>query len=252
MPKSRPWKKKSARRASKFHPSLRRLTGQVRGVYTAPGSRYQFSRMLNQAQVFPTHVYKTFTYADYLGLSSLTVTNLTGARLAYRLNSLFDPDRDNTGTNHQPYQYDQISALYAYYRVYEVGYQITFTDPGTNSAYAAVMLTSSADTYSIASKLMYQIEEKSGGWTAGITDTGSRSTTCTGTVKIWELEGEDYSSWNGNSGYQATVGTSPVAEPLLQIAVGDYSAPVTPTSVRVLVKLVFKAKLFSPQTQLAS
>ena len=54
---------------------------------------------------------------------STTITiNTAMPQYNFNLNSLFDPDR--TATGHQPYGFDQISALYNRYRVYGCSYVV--------------------------------------------------------------------------------------------------------------------------------
>lgn len=236
----------------RHYPTLRAIRGVTSGGNTAPGTRSMFTRLIADTNVFPPVLSKNLRYCDYLSLSSTAVLNTVGVRSAYRLNSLFDPDLDNVGTNHQPYFFDQVSGLYAYYRVYEVAWKITFTNPSSASCYGAVIITPSADTYTLTGKQQYAVNEKPGAWSNNITDSGSRVTTVAGQAKLWEIEGQSYQQWLGNSGYQSVVGSNPPAFPLLQIGVGDYAAPVTPSQVRVLVELTFKSKLFTQQTQTAS
>lgn len=55
---------------------------------------------------------------------STTITiNTATPQYNFNLNSLFDPDRTSTG--HQPYGFDQLSALYNRYRVYGCSYVVT-------------------------------------------------------------------------------------------------------------------------------
>lgn len=51
----------------------------------------------------------------------------------WNLNSLFDPNR--TGTGHQPYGYDQYTALYARYRVFKVYYTLITCTPTAGAVY---------------------------------------------------------------------------------------------------------------------
>lgn len=244
-------KRKASRRAynMKHRPTMRRVVGFTNHANELPGGRYQFARMLSNWQVFPTSVVKNLIYCDQIQLSSSAATNQFGTRTAYRLNSLFDPDLDNVGTNHQPYFWDQISGLYAYYRVYEVAWEITFTNPSTVNVFVGAIITPSADTFTITGKQHYQIREKPGAVSNALPDAGTRSYTISGTQKIWDIEGIPYQNWIGNSGYQATVGASPAGYPVLQVAIGDFLSPMTQSTAIVLVKIVYRARLFTQQTQ---
>jgi hypothetical protein len=59
----------------------------------------------------------------------------------YRINSLYDPDETGSGT--QPVGFDQIMALYYYYRVLRCKVKITVVNGGT-AAITAVQLSNSA------------------------------------------------------------------------------------------------------------
>lgn len=74
--------------------------------------------------------------------TSMTVTSTTGVvgYQIFRLNSLFDPDYSNGGTNHQPYGFDSLSALYNKFVVLSSKIRIRF------SASSNVMLVCKSTT----------------------------------------------------------------------------------------------------------
>ena len=234
---------------SKKNPTLSRLTGSTSRLLTTPGSGVQFARLLSRQEVFPTEIMKDFSYCDAFSLASQTVTNAFGTERVWRLNSLFDPDL--TGVGHQPYYYDQVSFLYMFYRVFEVAWEIQFTTPGTINTFCAVMEASSADTYILTGKQSQFVREKPNAVSRVIGD-GSQPLTVIGRTKIWDLEGNSYGNWLGDKDFQAPTFASPVKEPKLRIAIGDFGAPITETIVGVQLRIIYKARLFGRTTQVAS
>lgn len=77
-----------------------------------PLTRTSFSPSAGPVNGFPEVLRTTLRYQDNY---TLTSSSGSAAQNVFRLNSLFDPDF--TGTGHQPLYYDQLSVIYAYYRV---------------------------------------------------------------------------------------------------------------------------------------
>lgn len=52
--------------------------------------------------------------------SSFTMTSTLGVAngVVWRANNLYDPDYNNTGTDHQPFGYDQLTSIYSFYNAY--------------------------------------------------------------------------------------------------------------------------------------
>ncbi len=77
---------------------------------------------------FPTVYPAVLHYTDYFdvaqAVNTLAYTN-------FRANSLYDPDA--TGIGHQPLFFDQLSALYAHYRVTALRYSVKFFAPDENT-----------------------------------------------------------------------------------------------------------------------
>jgi len=93
-------------------PRTRTLTGR-----TAPGRITGLSR---SDYGFPDRLRTKLHYCDVINLASSAGTP---GLWQFRMNSLFDPDY--SGLGHQPQWYDQLSAVYSFYRV--LGSKITVT-----------------------------------------------------------------------------------------------------------------------------
>lgn len=229
------------RRKTMYSPSLQRMAGRTSRLLTAPGSRYQFVRMIARNQAFRPTAWQELTYCQTFGISSSAATNILGTEQAFRLNSLYDPDL--TGAGHQPYYFDQLTGQYTGYRVYEVAWRITAWSPSVTTQAVAVLATSSADTYTLTGQTASYIDEKPNGFYERIGD-GSQPLTCVGSRKIWEIEGISFNHWLGNPAYEATIGASPTQCPLLHIAVNDWASSVGSQNVSFDVRLYFKCAFF--------
>lgn len=234
------------------YPSVAALAGPVNSGYSA--RKMNLGRQLiDRSAVFPTSKIVNLTYCDQYNLASTTSTPLTGSALVYRTGCIYDPDASNVGTNHQPYFFDQISGLYQYYQVFEFAWNVTFFNATTNTCFAAVQITDSGDTaYSIATKQMYQLQERPGGWVSPVTVYGNRQVCCTGSVKLWEIEGIPYRQYRDDEDYQAFMSAVPTLTGNLSIAIGDLASPVQASNVLVSVKLVYKCRVWSRVTQSTS
>lgn len=247
----RKYRKKKSVFASRRKPSVAALRGSANPAYA--GKMNLSRQYLNRLSPFPPMKIVTLTYCDQANLASLTSTPLTGSALVYRLGSIFDPDASNVGTNHQPYYHDQLLGIYSWYQVLEFGWNITFFNATTNTCFASVQVTQSGDSnYSIASKQMYQLEERPGGWVSPITVYGNRQCSCVGNVKLWEVEGLTYKQYIAEEDYQAGMGANPTLSGNLSIAVGDLASPVSVSNVLVSVKLIYKVRVYGQIAQATS
>lgn len=70
----------------------------------------------------PNRIFTTFKYSTAYTVSGITTVPST---VIFNGNSIWDPDRTSAG--HQPYMFDELSAIYNDYRVYACKMQLTFT-----------------------------------------------------------------------------------------------------------------------------
>jgi len=131
-------KNKAARRAMKARSRLTKPVPQKWGG--VPIS----SVSLSAAGVgFPDQLYVTHAYEEVLNLAS-GGGSLAAVQHQWRLNSLWDPNK--TGTGLQPALYDNLTILYARYRVYAAEVKVTFVNYGTDYVRAGFYLTETNDT----------------------------------------------------------------------------------------------------------
>lgn len=79
------------------------------------------SRLRYKGNFISDQYYCKLSYADTINFSS---TSGAMATQQYQFNNLQDPDYTNSGSNHQPMGYDQLTGIYEYYQVYGVKYNL--------------------------------------------------------------------------------------------------------------------------------
>lgn len=91
---------------------------------------------------FPDRMDARLHYAETVALTLNLVA--TATTYQFRASSIWDPN--STGTGHQPYQRDQIAAMYSYYKVHKCSYRITFFRPQVTGLWVGVNVYSSLGT----------------------------------------------------------------------------------------------------------
>lgn len=107
------------------------------------------------SQAIPLRYYCKLRYAftaQQLGL----VTGVINRQI-WKMNGLFDPD--TSGTGHQPYLYDQLSALYTRYRVYGCKIEVWAQQDNTakKPVYCAILPTTTPGTINSPDVMMETI-----------------------------------------------------------------------------------------------
>ncbi len=150
--------------------------------------------------------YISFKYFETVAQSTATTA---GSALIYKINSLYDPNGSLGG--HQPYGYDQLSALYGRYRVLRCRYRITF-GTSTGTMHALVVPTSGALANAIASDTTF--------WTASempyakqgvIGGGGSPAVHLNGSIQLPMLFGTTITEYKADDRYSAANNTDPAA-----------------------------------------
>lgn len=105
--------------------------------------RRRLGRIKRYTTATPSYQFVKLNYS-YTG-AEMALATFTVNRVVYRLNGMFDPDL--TGAGHQPYYYDQWSAMYQNYKVYgcKVVVRVAMHSGGTKPAYLALWANPSSD-----------------------------------------------------------------------------------------------------------
>lgn len=191
--------------------SRRRSSGRPRLSYTprrrnAYRNVYSLSRV--PTTVVPTGPFPSRTFARLKYVDNLPQSGSAGVGIDYlfNLNSVFDPDR--TGTGHQPYGHDQLSAIYNRYRVWSCRYKVSFRSKAGGSVQpVTVTVLPSNQTTSLVS-----VAASCGEWP------GAKSCTTywednqqylQGRVYLPTLVGQSRTEYSGESENEASYGSSP-------------------------------------------
>lgn len=208
------------------------------------GNALHVDRPLVQGGALPATLYAKHRYSEQVILYADNLTNRTGTEIAFRLNSLFDPNF--TGTGHQPLGYDQFSALYTLYRVYKVEVNIRLTGKfGAAVTYMAVNVRPSLSTYSLGSlKKGDEVNEQPGNT---IMD-GSLNQSWSQSYYIADIEGCSRQRVMTDDQYNAGVGANPFLTPYLSVVAGTWDEPASASNgVYACVNFVFHTQWSNPK-----
>lgn len=146
-----------------------------------------------------------------------------GGGNTYRLNSLYDPDL--TGAGHQPYGYDQISALYRRYLVRGVKITIIFNNPSHDGIVCGAMIQGSGGVGTLAGQTADIIKEQPYSVTRVLNSTGKQFVTISQYIDLSKLEGLNRVQWIANQDqYGALVSANPSLCPTLQVGIASDAA----------------------------
>lgn len=170
------------------------------------------------------------------------ITN-PGTDQQFNLNSLFDPDR--TGAGHQPYSFDQWTAIYNRYRVYGVKWRVIFTNTSSGNVPQVGVgwdnVTSSQATSATfwerpttVSKILSE-------------DTGGQNTaTMQGYIPLQTLYGITKTQLLAGDEYSSDVASSPAEFAIMHVVTQDIFLGAA-TTVNYQVQLVYYAQFFDWQ-----
>jgi len=170
---------------------------------------------------------ETFQFSSLLGVISNQV---------YSLNSLYDPNV--TGVGHQPLFYDQITAVYGRYKVYDVDVRITATNRSDTPFDIVVAYGQGSNTFSSINNAKEQ--SYSTFYTLG-SNTGNRQVaTIKRFIHLPSLQGVSDTAWDAEANFGG-LDTSAPADRLFLKIVGQPHDTVT-ADTHVQVELVFHAR----------
>lgn len=229
-------------RFSRFRKSKRSTRRPRRTVRKhMPFKRYRkVANRVNMASLPATGFPRTLAVKlRYSEVDDLTAAIGAADTWVLRCNSLFDPDFTNVG--HQPYYFDELSALYKRYRVNAIGWRAEFTNlSATVPAY--VGYTYSNDSNSVTS-LSTLCEAGDGLFrTLNVAGAGSGSSTVMkGYAKIKDLVGQNIDQ----SDMQANTTADPALSHFLKFCAQDATTGAGTVDVSCRIILMFYATMFS-------
>lgn len=156
-------------------------------------------------------------------------------RFVFNLNSIFDPNA--TGVGHQPYGHDTLATLYNRYRVISCSYRVIAPNASSNLQMGVVPANEIITFGTVA-------ELKENPRARYIVQTpGGPIQPVSGRVYMPSLTGRTKSQYMADDRYQATFGTSPAEQMVLNIlTTSQLDIPLT--SNALIVELVYTVECF--------
>lgn len=230
MPKKRRQKGNKGRRKGRG--------GGTRGHKLAAEGRYvsvtssRFSFLKPQQDL-------TFRYVQNVAFSMLTAV---AQNQVFNLNSLFDPDR--TGGGHQPYGFDQLSALYNRYRVMRASWRVSVSPVGGNMKMLVLPSNGLLNTaITDAATFVSACENPFAKWKT-VPATGADPVSISGSFYLNELNGVTRMEYLGDDRFEAQVASSPTELIVLNCAIlNDSTGTLAPNPT---IELRYHSDLHDP------
>lgn len=177
-------------------------------------------------------------YIAKLKYSSVLATDASLGSYKMNLNSIYDPDF--TGGGHQPYGFDQLSALYNRYRVISCGYRINLAAVSTA---ASIMLTAFPSNQNVTAGTGSEIRENPRA--KYITQNpGAPSVILSNKVYLPSLVGRNKAQYMADDRYQALVTANPSEDAYLNIQTFAPSTDLPLGSVAVQIVMEYTVEFF--------
>lgn len=167
----------------------------------------------------------------------------TASAYRFRLNSLYDPDV--TGTGHQPYQYDQLTAMYKNYIVKACYVDITFQNPSVAGLWVGWSFHGDASLNDDPTgKQLEDMMERPTFTCVPISDFGTQSINLRMEVPIHTVLGLTRSQYMSvTDQYGAAYNASPLSNAYLDLFIVDPNS-LGISYIRAVGRLVFDVQFF--------
>lgn len=192
---------------------------------------------------FPLRWNARLTYGVNVALGTAGNSSLASAHY-FRLNSAYD--FDFTGTGEQPYQYDQMTAIYKKYLVTAVTVDLTISDPSSDGLWVGWSLRPNSNTGDDpANKTLGDIMSRPTFRCVPLNNTGSQIVTIRERIPIhtiFGLSAQQYKS--AFLDYGADWNSNPANVAFLSLFVIDPNSLLSPQYVRFAGRAVFEIQFF--------
>lgn len=178
------------------------------------------------------HVVK-LKYSDTIDWS---VTTLNTGLQVFRLNSVYDPDLTSAG--HQPYGYDQLTALFTHYRVFKCSWHIQFA-PSNDRVHICVLPVNgnSPTTFTLAGESPRAVT-KAMGYNGGV------PCNFKGTCYLPRLTGATSVQYRTDDRYSSANNNNPTE--LMQLAILVYNPTGVTIDTSMSVTLSYHTEFYDP------
>lgn len=244
-----------ARKQRRMKVSRRRLAGRNGGGNSNSISMSKFSSLPTgvsdaryvQTQTalapFPLRWNTRLTYGVNAAISTVGSVP-TASKYRFRLNSGYDPDV--TGTGEQPYQWDQMIAMYTKYIVKRCRAVITFNDPTSSGMFVGWSYhTDTTNNDDPAGKTLGDIMSRPTFQCVPLTNYGSESVTMSVDVPVHEVFGLSQQQYlSVTDQYGAAFNANPLSVAYLDLFLIDPNSLVSPQYVRAVGRLIYDIQFF--------
>jgi hypothetical protein len=144
--------------------------------------------------------------------------------------------------------FDQLSALYGRYQVYESSLRARKTDYGSNTASTSVKmgLVPNLDYGAWSGEVPEQMgEAQFGKYVVANTHLGSRMVSLSGRMRTVEISGSEVAGHRGSYGWQSTSGSNPAYPWYWTLAFQAADGITTIAGVEVAIEIVYEAHMFA-------
>jgi hypothetical protein len=196
----------------------------------------------NNVSPYPVRMHSTLQYSSQFVLTTGAAGIVAASQ--WRLNSVFDPDYTNVGTNHQPYGYDQLYLLYNRYRVMAAKYTIKVVG---SAAVQPSLISITCNPISGPTGTVDLAGESPYSQTAWVCPSVER--TFTKLIQMHTLYGQTIAQYTGDDSTESVVGGNPSTPAFLTIHISN---PGTLTSAYINVHIDYYTDFFEIQQQTQS
>lgn len=200
--------------------------------------------------VLPRRWRGNLRYAETFSLST-GAAGILGTSQVMRLNSVYDPN--STGTGHQPYGYDQLSAFYQSYIVHACRYRLICSTIGGTPEVAVAFQVLPTGTNLLTGTSVDAATEKSMAVVFPVGPSGNaRTREVSGAVQLYKVMGVTPQQYlNDLSQFAALISANPSTTLYLEVCIGSYSGTAGET-LAVQIVLDYDVEFFQPVTMAQS
>jgi len=181
------------------------------------------------------HRYVSLRYSQVMTTSTAT---LVGNNQIFNLNSIFDPDR--SGAGHQPYGFDQLSALYNRYRVLRTRWRIIFS-PANASYHLVVLPLNGLLPAAIAGDTTFQAAAENPRAQFWVQGASGQSKIIQGNLALNDLNGCTSVEYKADDRFEAQISASP--NEVMTLNIGLYNPNGSTIIINYQVDLTYEVDL---------
>jgi hypothetical protein len=176
----------------------------------------------------------------------------TAYKYRFSLNNLYDPDV--SGTGNQPFQYDQLTAIYTKYIATRAHVEITFSNPSSPGMWVGWSIhTNTTSNDDPAGKSLADLISRPNFNCVPISSSGNQQITCKVVVPMNVVFGISQAQWMALPDvYGAAYNASPVGQAYLDLFLCDPNSLVSAQYIRAVGRIVYDTQFFDYAAPTAS